>query len=977
MANDLNVRVRIGAALAPSIGSTFRKLETQGKQSGDNVQKRTQLGQTTKEAKAYDRTLARVGETQDRLRPDTVRLGRAVTEVRDSYREAAFEARRYSNQIGRLTGRQEALGRSSKKAAGQVGAVAAAQRSALVGGAVGAGAGAGALQSGIIQIAAPAIALAKPINDAIKFESVMASIRKVIDIDPVGLRKLGTEILKLSTDGGIPLVATQIGAIIAAAGRTGKVATKDLIVFAEQAAKVGVAFDLTGEEAGAAMTGLLSIFGRGIKGTFAIADAINVLDNNMDATARGILDVTNRIGPFLKVVGLSGEQTAALAATFIQLKTPPEQAATAMGAALRLLATADRQPKRFGDALQELGVDAQDLKASIKDDAEGALLAFLRTVSKSKDQVGVLTDLFGAEYAAQISKVVLGVDQYASAIDLVSDKTKTLGAVQKEFNNVSNTSGNRLTLVGNRARRLGIVFGEALTKPIVGVGGVLDGMLASLTTVIETFPFLSQVVGLSVASLIVWKATALTAAFIGPEFAKSIKFLGAAFQQLRPATIISTFELIKYNRVALISQARSGVVGRSVLGLVGSFRSLPSVAIMATTAFTFLTSTVFPALVVGIKAVGLAFVSNPIGLAVVALGALAFLIFRQWQPIKAFFTGVWAGIKEGLTPLMTELAPIITVFGQAWTILTAPIRLVWSGLKLLGSALGTLFGPIDSTKGQLEGVTSTGKKVGLVIGALISTFLKVTGITRLVGVFKLVSQGLGGLINVFSQLDPITAIQTSFTAVTTWLSGLSWVQFGLKLMGTLVEGVKGGAGALWGTVKGAFGRLGGLLPQSDAAEGPLSNLTKSGRSIVTTMGVGVRQVGDTPIRRPLGVAFRNAAALQAALLSGEAAGTRAGSAPFRDTRQPVAALPDGVLPNLGTRAALAARATGLPRVAPITVNINVGGIQVSATDETNAEALGQAVIDAVEAQFETTAQRMAATLRGALHDGNHDGPGDF
>ena len=133
--------------------------------------------------------------------------------------------------------------------------------------------------------------------------------------------------------------------------------------FTEDAAKIGVAFDISGEEAGSFMTGVRSIFGLTQDEAVLTADSFNHLSNNMDATARGILRITNRAGSLGKIVGLTGPQVGALGATFLALKTPPEVAATGINALLTRLATADKQPKKFADALQSIGLDAGELKA--------------------------------------------------------------------------------------------------------------------------------------------------------------------------------------------------------------------------------------------------------------------------------------------------------------------------------------------------------------------------------------------------------------------------------------------------------------------------------------------------------------------------------------------------------------------------------------------------------------------------------------
>jgi len=87
----------------------------------------------------------------------------------------------------------------------------------------------------------------------------MADVRKVVDFDtPDQFGQMSKDVLLLSTR--IPMAADGIGAIVAAAGQAG-IAREELLRFAEDAAKMGVAFDLSGQQAGAAMTGLRSIFG--------------------------------------------------------------------------------------------------------------------------------------------------------------------------------------------------------------------------------------------------------------------------------------------------------------------------------------------------------------------------------------------------------------------------------------------------------------------------------------------------------------------------------------------------------------------------------------------------------------------------------------------------------------------------------------------------------------------------------------------
>ena len=52
---------------------------------------------------------------------------------------------------------------------------------------------------------------------------------------------------------------------------------------------------------------------------------------------------------------------------------------------------------------------------------------------------------------------------------------------------------------------------------------------------------------------------------------------------------------------------------------------------------------------------------NPVGLAITAIAAGAFLIYKYWKPLTAFFKGTFKGIKDGLAPLQ----PVFTAVGNA------------------------------------------------------------------------------------------------------------------------------------------------------------------------------------------------------------------------------------------------------------------------------------------------------------------------
>ena len=101
----------------------------------------------------------------------------------------------------------------------------------------------------------------------------------------------------------LPMVPTDIAKIAAAAGQAG-IAGSELTRFAENAAKMGVAFDTIAEDAGQTMVTWRTAFRMGQDDVVVLADKINYLGNTGPANVQKISEVVNRIGALGEVVGL-------------------------------------------------------------------------------------------------------------------------------------------------------------------------------------------------------------------------------------------------------------------------------------------------------------------------------------------------------------------------------------------------------------------------------------------------------------------------------------------------------------------------------------------------------------------------------------------------------------------------------------------------------------------------------------------------
>ena len=681
----------VGAA----VGSTVRHLDKLRK-STEALQARTQR------IAAYRALESTLATTQDRARRATervARMGAAMRRIRQpsqEMRDALGKARAEANRLGQSVSRQSkrlAKARREMRRAGEtvedldarereLNRTLARQRQQLerLGRLYAARDAARQRRAdsrgGLADAAALGYSVFRPIigatRAAIRFESVMADVRKVVDFDtPQQFAQMGEDVLKLSER--IPVAASGIGDIVAAAGQAG-IAREELTRFAEDAAKVAVAFDISGGEAGGRLTGLRSIFRANQDEVMRLAGAYNHLSNNMDATAPAMLNVAERSGSVAMQFGLTGEQTGALAATLLALKTPPEVAATGINALLVKLATAPEQSKGFQDALDALGMSAEGLKDDIERDAQGALLRFLETVDAADEKQSILFGLFGQEYVDDITKLAGGIDIYRDALRLSADQAAAATSIQDEYAARAATTENQIELLKNKTNALGVNIGSVLLPSVNDAVGVLGDLMSKGAALAAEFPGVTRVVFGLAGALVGLRVVAAVGGY-------AATFLGEGLATLRIGASRAA------GRVAWLRHSLTGFSLRSIPTAIGSLNLLR-----------------------------LALIGTGIGAAVVAIGVGAALIMRYWEPIKAFFAGVASGIGEGL-------APLGPMFG-------------WVGdvVRWVGDAFMALAAPVDATAANLAGFRATGESVGRVIGTVFRTaLLPVTALVKGVG----------------------------------------------------------------------------------------------------------------------------------------------------------------------------------------------------------------------------------------------------
>ncbi|WP_149700147.1 phage tail tape measure protein [Campylobacter concisus] len=598
------------------------------------------------------------------------------------------------------------------------------------------------LKTEIVASVASVAAIAAPIKSAIDFESSMADVKKVVDFkDDNEIKGFSNEILKMSQV--IPMTADGLTQVAAAGGQMG-LAKDELLKFTEMAAKTAVAFDITAESAGDTIGKIKNILSLSLDETGEMMDAINHLSNNNAAKASEIVEVMKRIAGIGKQVGLAKEQTAALASTFISLGKAPETAATASEALLKKLNNIESLSPKTRAAFKKTGLSIKNFSAMMKTDAQGAVLKFLETMNNIEPQKrgALLSAIMGTNYDSDIATLISGMDVYKKSLDEVSSKEKFLGSNEKEFQARSNTAANKIQLMKNTLNSLSISIGNVFLPYISTAIEKINGFIKKITEFAQNNEDLVKKIGFSVAAFFGFNVAMTT-------LKASSALLTLSLGGYRQILMMLPFDCVKLN--ASLSQCSITMKAKATLTALAS-KALNSFSLATKTAGG--TSLGFVGglkkIVLGFRALSLAFLSNPIGLILAAIAAAGALIYKYWDHVKAFFTGFFEGLKK-------NIAPVTDVFNGFFTAVKTAFSPLMPIFSKISSFFSSLFGQSSATKEEIEGLTNAGAKFGEVVAGAINFVL--TPIKLLIEFITTAINGINTLIDSAKNLDITKSIK--------------------------------------------------------------------------------------------------------------------------------------------------------------------------------------------------------------------------
>ncbi|SEA28493.1 phage tail tape measure protein [Marinobacterium iners] len=494
---------------------------------------------------------------------------------------------------------------------------------------------------------------------------------------------------------------------------------------------------------------------------------------NVTAEMRGELpDILHEYSTHFRGMGFNGQEAMSL---LVQMAGQGRYALDKTGDAIKEFSIrGSDMSKASVEAYELIGLNAHTMSGAIAtggDDAQKALQATVKG----------LLELTDPAERANAAVALFGTPVEDLAIDKIPDFLEALGGAKDVL---GETTG--------AADRLG----KTLHEDLNGDFGKLTGAWHDLKTQLfekETGALRELVQSLS-------STVRLVTAWVkeNPELAAWL---------VRIAAITATVVTVLGALGLAASTVMFGISGLMKMApLLGMFKALGPVLLT-------LGKIALPLVAGGIKAITAALIANPIGLIIAAIAAAAYLIYRNWEPIKAFFASLWQQVKAafdggiaGVTALLINWSPIGLLY-----------KGIRAGLSQLGiempAQLSEVFSKALSAAGQLLlnwnpislMYTAIQKGLGLIGIELPAKFSEFGG--------NLIQGLINGLTGGITQVkDKITNIAASVSGWFKEKLGIHspsrvFAAHGGDVMGGLQQGLGDGEGGVLERIAGISNRL--------------------------------------------------------------------------------------------------------------------------------------------------------------------------
>jgi TP901 family phage tail tape measure protein len=316
-------------------------------------------------------------------------------------------------------------------------------------------------------------AVRSTIDAAISFESSFAGVRKTVDATEPQLKALAEGFRGLSRE--IPISVEELNRIGEAAGQLGIQRTA-ILDFTETIAALGVTTNLASQEAADALARIANITQLPQDEFDRLGSTVVDLGNKLAATESEIVDFGLRIAAAGKIVGLTVDETLAIAGAFTSVGVEAEAGGTAVSKVFISLANAVRSG---GEQLElfakTAGTSTAEFRRQFETNTSAAFVAFVEGLKRVDAEGGnvfrTLKDLGLTD--VRLVRAFLSISQsgdlLSRSLAVGSRAWDENSALQIEAAKRYETTASKLQIFQNRVNDLQITLGNVLAPALLQI----------------------------------------------------------------------------------------------------------------------------------------------------------------------------------------------------------------------------------------------------------------------------------------------------------------------------------------------------------------------------------------------------------------------------------------------------------------------------------------------------------------------------
>lgn len=436
--------------------------------------------------------------------------------------------------------------------------------------------------------------------------------------------------------------------------------------------------------------------------------------------------------------------------------------ASTIGTSLRsVFSRLSAPPKEAADAIAQMGLQVKD--------AQGNFIGLKPVIDQMRQSMQGLSD---TEQIA-LAKSIAGEDGYSGLLALIKTSPEAYqqmtdamynasGSSQAQFEVMKTTVKNSIDGMIGSLESLAINVGSVMSPQIKAAADTVGNFADMINNLSPEAKLLAADIAVGVVALTGFSLAAGKAVSIGGGAVRLFGDIslaakgGSISNKALEVTVVNVVD--SYQRLgAEMNQIRAGQVNFSTVSAAAG-RSMRS----------------FGASVRAATLASRAFIFSPIGIALMALAAVALVLYNNWSTIGPYFTRLWATITAAFATAQTTIQPSLIA-------LMAAFRRLGQALSPLGNIAMRVFTVIAQGVGALLGV-------GLLVAVQAVIFVLNTLAGVLTGVIVMAVNVASATINML--IGVFTGLINFITGVFTGDWTLAW-QGIVQIFSSIVSGIQG------------------------------------------------------------------------------------------------------------------------------------------------------------------------------------------